>query len=138
VIRLYVVPLVSFDKGRGPKYFKWRYSPLDLNVPWNLTRVRLKDSNSAIIAADVTPEQHGQLVLHPDIFVSTLDIAEKVNTDQRRDLGRTAMIGCGIDPAIVDTGKTFRQILRQLSGLEPLVQEKPIIVSGILIDVRPG
>lgn len=128
--------------ARGPKYFDWRFDP-DKDNPdadpvgivcrWSLMDYGLMDA--CIVVADVTPEQHDELVTHADVLALPENIDNPIPNAGARNKVRDALELLHIPGAWVQVGITYREVLRTVLQVFQLGQRYAGITRQRLIDI---
>ena len=130
-VRFYILPIEQVGNYRGPEYLPWRF---DQNPITELAGVAwgMKDYgaiNTAIVAADVTTEQHTLLAAQPNV------IAIPANLDEPIGAARLAATKAAIESLMIPADwvlatHTYRQIARYVTGLFLYAQRIDGITGG--------
>jgi len=118
-VRFYLVPVEQSGNARGPKYFKWRFSPDGLDVRWGAFDYGLIPT--MLIAADVTAGQHDTLAAQSDVTAIPADIDSTVPA-QALPAVQNALEDLRIPGGWVTTNHTYREIIRTVGGLFQFAQ----------------
>lgn len=141
MVRYYVLPIEVTGDRRGPKYLKWRFDPdpPGIDCRWGLMDYGLIEA--ALVAADVTTEQHTQLASEPDVAAAPLNIDQPISAIAIPQVV-TVLEALRIPADWVTTDYTYRQILRMVAGLFQFAQRhhgihnEPLIDSPDQLDLR--
>lgn len=116
-LRFYFVP--SEDVApiyHGPKYFKWgRAGQSSGSLPL-IDSFDYGNQGVFLVAADLAQVDHDALVLNADVIAMPLDIDSTVLGGERNDL-RTSFEDFTIPATWIETGATYRSILKRLTGM---------------------
>jgi hypothetical protein len=132
-IRFYLVPILTNDAGtaRYPAYF-WSLNNRDgIRVPWSMKDYGLIPA--ALVAADVTPEQHAQLIEHDDVTAPPIDIDQAISSAALSAV-KAALESLRIPAEWVTTDYSYRQILRMVASLFIFAQRHYGLHNEQLID----
>ena len=78
MIRFYILPIITVGTSRGPKYLRWMLNPDGLPVAqWAMKDYGL--ISAALVACNLTQEQHEQLVAEPDVAAAPEDIDQNIS-----------------------------------------------------------
>lgn len=77
MIRFYILPIIVIDDTRHPKYFGSRHNPTGIRCEWGLLDYGLIDA--ALVAANVTVEQHDLLIANSDVASPPEDIDQNIS-----------------------------------------------------------
>jgi len=113
-IRFYLTPLIQAGKGREPKYF---YAMTGLW--WQL--MPMGAESTALIVADVTPEQHAELSGYSDVTSIPADIDQTISSGALSEV-RSALEGLNIPGNWVTTSDTYRQVMRTVAQFFQFIQ----------------
>lgn len=117
---LYLFPVETINNHRAPKYLKGRMNLNGIDVKRNAMDYGLMPV--CIVAADVTPALHAEIVAHSDVRA----IVEYANIDQ--PIGnaangvRNVLEALSIPGTWVQSTDTWRQVLRGTMGLFQFAQ----------------
>jgi len=115
MIRFYIMPIqVANETYRGPKYLKWRWYPDGIDCRWSMKDYGLIDA--ALVACDLTQEQHEQLVAEPDVAAAPEDIDQNISEIAIPKVVNV-MEALRIPADWVTSAYAYRQILRMIGGL---------------------
>lgn len=132
MIRFYIMPIMVVDGNRrGPKYLRWRFYPAGINCRWSMTDYGLIDA--ALVACDLTQDQHEQLVAEPDVVVAPEDIDQNISEIAIPKVVQI-MEALRIPADWVDSTYTYRTILRMVAGLFLFAQRYHGMHNEALID----
>ncbi len=124
-IRYYILPRdeiinpTTGNESYGPKYIWWQCNPPlathdGLQIPWSGYYYGIIPA--MLIAADVSQEQHDQLVAETDVAGAPIDIDTYVTTAAIPKI-QTVLEALRIPAMWVDETYTYRQLLRMVAGL---------------------
>lgn len=85
--RLYILPADVQGNYRGPKYFKWRFNQLGLDVPWDYEDYGAQPL--FLLMSDISQAQHDNLTLNADVYSFPADL----NTNPKNAPELTSLIG---------------------------------------------
>lgn len=122
--RYYLVPLIDDDGLRAPKYI------IDLGVTWGAMDYGIIDT--ALVAADVSDAQHTGLIANADV------VAIPLNIDNTISLAALPLVSAQLENLKipgnwVNTGHTYRQVLRMVGGLFQFAQRHRALSGKIII-----
>ena len=129
--RFYIMPIQVVGNSRGPKYLKWRENSDGIVCRWSLMDYGLIDA--ALVAADVTQEQHEQLVAEPDVAAAPVDIDQNISEIAIPRV-QQVLEALRIPAEWIDSTYTYRQILRMVGGLFQFAQRHHGMHGEALID----
>lgn len=129
------------DQHRGPKYFKWRYDPdpPGIDCRWNLTDYG--KALTALVVADVTPEQHNSLVAHSDVLALPADVDSKVGGVALQDV-RATLESFDLPAHWITAHSTYREVIKGIAGTMQFahrrhaLHDKKVIEPGHSLDMR--
>jgi hypothetical protein len=124
------MPIERIGSARGPKYLKWKYDTTGIDCRWNLIDYGLIDQ--AIIAADVTNQQHTALAANSDV----LAIPSNINSTLTATAVTTAtayLEGIGMPAQWVTTSHTYREVLRIVAGCFLYLQRVTAILGRSIV-----
>lgn len=142
MIRFYILPIELNGTARGPKYLNWRYDPDPpalVTCSWGLMDYGL--INAALVAANVTQEQHEALAAEIDVAAAPLNIDQLIGAPAIPQI-QAIMEQLRIPAEWMDITYTYRQILRMIAGLFQFAQRhhglhrEPLIDSTAQLDLR--
>lgn len=131
-VRFYLLPIETTGNTRGPKYFKWRFcQDCTLDVPRSTKDYGLRPT--ALVAADVTPEQHTFLAGQPDVTSVPANIDNNISAAALLTV-RSALEGLKVPGNWVTTGHTYREVLRAVAGLFQFAQRHHALHGEMLVE----
>jgi hypothetical protein len=116
-IRYYILPIVVYNGVRGPAYFSgWPMGPdkhPGINCQWSM-----KDYgsiNEAVLCADILAADHTALIVNTDVLAIPINI-DSTLTVSARNAARTFLETYNVPAGWVNTGMTYRSVLRTVTG----------------------
>jgi hypothetical protein len=117
-IRYYILPIVrdATLTRRGPKYFRWGIGTNTIGTivcPWSMKDYG--DIDQCIVCADILAADHTTLSANADVLSIPVNIDTTLNTGAR-NTARTFLETYNIPAGWVNTGMTYRAVLRVVTG----------------------
>lgn len=131
MIRFYILPVQQVGNRRGPMYLRWRMNPDGLDVRWSMKDYGL--INAALVAAEVTQDQHEQLVAEPDVAAAPENIDNNISELAIPQV-QAVMEVLRIPADWVTSDYTYRALLRMIGGLFMFAQRYHGMHNEALID----
>jgi len=133
-IRFYILPIErnAAQTARGPKYFTWRFDPdpPGIDCPWSMKDYGLMDQ--AVLCADIAAADHTALAANADVLAIPVNIDTTLNTSAR-NTARTYLESVNIPAGWVNTGDTYRSVLRSVLGIFFYLQ-RVTALRGVALD----
>lgn len=139
MIRFYILPIEIIDSVRLPKYLRSRRNPTGIPCRWGLLDYGLIDA--ALVAADVTTEQHDLLAANSDVASAPENIDQNIS-DAAIPKVMNVLEQLRIPADWVNNTFTYRGILRMVAGLFLFAQRhhgmhgEPLIDNVAQLDLR--
>lgn len=133
-IRYYIVPIERVGSGRGPKYFKWRLGTGTIDCQWAMVDYGLVEQ--AVVAADISDTDAATLAAAADVLTLPANL-DGTLTLAARNTARTWLEGIGVPAGWVNTGMTYREVLRTVTALF-LFMQRVCAILGRTVTVKAG
>lgn len=133
-IRYYILPIETVGTGRGPMYLQWRFGTGTIACPWAMVDYGLIDQ--AVVATDISDADHATLAAAADVLSIPVNL-DNTLTLAARNSARTWLENVGIPAGWVNTGMTYREVLRTVTALF-LFMQRVCAILGRTITVRAG
>ncbi len=114
-VRIYIMGIEVIGSRRQPAHFVSRFGTGTVNAPYSFKDFGFTDT--CIVVSDVTTEQHAELIGYSDVLAAPANIDNAIPNNTVRDNVRSQLEGLNVPAGWVQTGMSYREVLRPITHL---------------------